>query len=321
MENQMNRVWRKKRPQASSIIFWSVRTALLLVSFILIGSKFSFLPTVPTTASEAQSSAPDVRFKGKDILIVLGSDGKHPLDVHGDEIRSNREDYAIYHGITEAIFSPSLTAGYQFMFANLSEYRLNDQHAAWTKMAFLTHAFNQYPEAEWIWWLDFDALIMNPFLDLCEYILNPEAMFSKLMKDQKFPLTHLGQDEDEVLVLPADPDPNDINLLISHDQNGLNAGSFFLRRGKWTDFFLKLWSDPVLMLEKKWWAQEQDALIHIFRHHYTFINGHVGIVPQQEFNAYVPDDINRASLSKGGITVDAGFWTPDVIAIHFAGCW
>jgi galactosyl transferase GMA12/MNN10 family len=162
---------------------------------------------------------------------------------------------------------------------------------------------------------------MNPFIDLGEYILNPEAMFSKLLKDRQFPLTHLGQDDNEALVLTANPDPNDINLLISHDQNGLNAGSFFLRKGRWTDVFLELWSDPIFTLEKKWWAQEQDALIHIFRKHYQFMNGHVGIVRQRELNAYVPDDLNRESLNKGKITVEAEFWTSDVIAIHFAGCW
>ena len=39
-----------------------------------------------------------VRYSGKDILLVAGSDGHHPLDVHIDEIKANREDYAIYHG-------------------------------------------------------------------------------------------------------------------------------------------------------------------------------------------------------------------------------
>jgi len=75
------------------------------------------------------------------------------------------------------------------------------------------------------------------------------------------------------------------------------------------------------MLEKKWWPQERDALIHIFRHHRNFIDGHVGIVRQMEFNAYVPDEINRESLNNGPIAIHAEFWNPEAIAIHFAGCW
>ena len=121
------------------------------------------------------------------------------------------------------------------MWANLSDYRVEDQHAAWTKMAFLKDALEQHPNAKWVWWLDFDAVIMNPILDLGEYILNPEAMTQKLLKDRLFPLTHLGQEENEALDLPADPNPHNINLLISHDRNRVNAGSLFLLNSKWAD--------------------------------------------------------------------------------------
>jgi hypothetical protein len=207
------------------------------------------------------------------------------------------------------------------MWANLSDYRVEGVHAVWSKISVLLDAFKQHPEAEWIWWLDFDAVIMTPTVDLGEYILNPDAMFSKLLKGQTFPIRHLGQGGKEGLVLPSHPDVDQINLLISHDQNGLNAGSFFLRRNKWTEMFLEHWHDPILMLEKDWWALEQDALVHIFLHHHQFMKDHVGIVAQREFNAYVADDINRESLSKDGTTLKAQFWDPSALVIHFAGCW
>lgn len=49
------------------------------------------------------------------------------------------------------------------------------------------------------------------------------------MKNRKLPISHLGQSIDESWDLPADPDINEINLLISQDQNSLNAGSIFLQ--------------------------------------------------------------------------------------------
>jgi mannan polymerase II complex MNN10 subunit len=109
------------------------------------------------------------------------------------------------------------------------------------------------------------------------------------------------------LMLPSNPNPNEVHLLISHNRNGLNPGSFFLRRNNWTEMLLELWRDPILMLEKKWWALEQDALVHIFLHHHQFLKGHVGIVAQKEFNAYAPDDVNRESLNKGDIILEAQF--------------
>jgi hypothetical protein len=210
---------------------------------------------------------------------------------------------------------------YDLMWCNLSEYRVKDEEAVWTKTAVLVDAMNRYPNAKWIWWLDFDAVIMTPTIDLGKHILNPDAMFSNLLKDRTFPIMHLGQSVSEQLVLPSAPDPNEINFLISHDQNGLNAGSFFLRNNEWTRELLELWGDPILMLEKEWWAKEQDALVHIFLHHHHFIKNHVGIVAPRIFNANVPDDINREPLSTDNVNLEAQFWEPNALVIHFAGCW
>lgn len=124
--------------------------------------------------------------KGKDIVLVGGSGVKHPLNVYRDQIKANREDFAAFHGIDSQ--SLILTLEYDFMWANLSEYRISNAHAVWSKILVLVDAFDQYPNAEWIWWLDFDAVIMTPTIELGEYILNPDAMFSKLLKDQAFPL-------------------------------------------------------------------------------------------------------------------------------------
>lgn len=67
--------------------------------------------------------------------------------------------------------------------------------------------------------------------------------------------------------------------------------------------FLELWNDPILMLEKKWWALEQDALIHLFLHHHHFVKGHVGVAPQKG----IPD-IDCESLSKDKTDIHAEFW-------------
>ena len=207
------------------------------------------------------------------------------------------------------------------MWVNLSEYRVKDEHAVWTKMSVLQDAVNRYPDAKWIWWLDFDAVVMAPNIELGEHILNSDVMYSKMLKDRTFPIMHLGQSLAEDYVLPAHPDPNSVNLLISHDQNGLNAGSFFLRSNEWTQMFLELWRDPILMLEKEWWAHEQDALVHLFLQHHQFMKNHIGIVSQREYNAYAPDDINKEALSKDKIDLEAQFWEPGTFVIHFAGCW
>lgn len=173
----------------------------------------------------------------------------------------------------------------------------------WSKVPILVDALKQYPDAKWIWWLDVDAIIMTPTIDLGEHFLNPDPMFSKLKKE---PYKLRGYENDALLDLPKHPDPNNINLLIAGDHNGINAGSFFLRRSDWTNMFLDIWLDP-LYRGMDWAGKEQDALIHMMQYH-KIIGDHVGILPQRMMNAYSEGDENMR-------------WQPKDLAIHFAGCW
>lgn len=259
--------------------------------------------------------------KGADILMVCGSDGGHPLDQYENFIKGNRQQYAAIHG--NSIHPGVLTLGYNILFANFSEYRerLGDAPKVWAKIPIIADAFEKYPNTKWLWWLDFDALIMTPTIDLGAHILNPDVLLSKMLKGGTYPLGQLGENGGEELIkykLPETPDPNKINFIISGDQNGLNAGSFFFRRCTWTSILLDLWIDPLLTHKTEWWALEQDALIHMLRHHH-FIRHHMAIVPQRTINAYPGSDINSISLAEK-LNLTAGFWEPNDLVLHFAGC-
>jgi len=49
----------------------------------------------PWGADKAQEN---LMVKGKDIVMVVGTDGGHALNVHGGLIKENREEYATFHG-------------------------------------------------------------------------------------------------------------------------------------------------------------------------------------------------------------------------------
>lgn len=57
-------------------------------------------------------------------------------------------------------------------------------HPVWGKLPAIISAFEKYPHAEWIWWLDIDAIIMNPEIDLYEHLLDPAVLPTKLVQDQ-----------------------------------------------------------------------------------------------------------------------------------------
>src|SRR5271155_3124112 len=46
----------------------------------------------------------------------------------------------------------------------------------WCKPTVIAEAMEKNPLAEWIWWLDMDAIILTSQLDLYEYLLDPTVL-------------------------------------------------------------------------------------------------------------------------------------------------
>lgn len=111
-----------------------------------------------------------------------------------------------------------------------------------------------------MWWLDLDAIIMTPSISLEENVLSHKAIVQNYQKKEEFVEHHRGHLK---VFTSENPDPNEVDMLIAQDHNGLNAGSFMLRRSEWTKTLLDFWMDPVFMAMKSWPAREQDALVRL----------------------------------------------------------
>ena len=63
------------------------------------------------------------------------------------------------------------------MVVDLNDFEIASiPNPVWAKIPAISRAFNTYPEAEWVWWLDADAIIMTSHIDLYEHLLNPTAL-------------------------------------------------------------------------------------------------------------------------------------------------
>ena len=72
------------------------------------------------------------------------------------------------------------------MFVDLTDFRVARKlHPVWGKISAISRAFEQHPSAEWVWWLDMDAIIMAPHLNLYDHVLSPSAMRNHLLKDTR----------------------------------------------------------------------------------------------------------------------------------------
>ena len=70
------------------------------------------------------------------------------------------------------------------MAVNLSKYAISETASpVWAKLPAILDAFERYPDAEWIWWLDMDAIIMTPDIELYQFILSPQALQRSMVKD------------------------------------------------------------------------------------------------------------------------------------------
>jgi len=239
--------------------------------------------------------------KGPDpstIAVLTAADGMGHNGAIPDLLKrawENRQEYCDYHG-------------YRNVWMNTSRYDIGEAHRTWSKMPAIPEVFHKYPEIDWIWLVDSDAIIMSPETSLTEKVLKPAALNHWLMKGVTFVN---GSDEKARIRVTQvktldDYNVEDIDLIVTQDHQSMNTGSMLIRRSMFTKFLLDIWTDP-LMMSNPWPGAEQDAIKHLTLEH-LMVRQHVGIVPQRVLNAYV----------EGGD--EMRFFEGDLI-VHMAGCW
>ena|SRR5947207_1039860 len=74
--------------------------------------------------------------------------------------------------------------GYENHMVDMRKYRISEGRSlVWGKLAAVMEAFEKYPDAEWVWWLDMDAIIMSN-IDLYSYILDPDVLINRLVQGE-----------------------------------------------------------------------------------------------------------------------------------------
>lgn len=103
----------------------------------------------------------------------------------------------------------------------------------------MRHAMTKFPNSIYIWYLDQNSLIMNPALTVEDHIMNPKRLESLMIKDQSI------VPPNSVIKTFPHLKGNHVDLVLTQDSEGLAQGSFIVRRGEWTKFFLDTWFDPL----------------------------------------------------------------------------
>ena len=109
----------------------------------------------------------------------------------------------------------------------------------WTKVVAMRHAMTKYPDATYIWFLDQDSFIMNPSLKVEEHVMKPAQLEALMIKD------HPVVPPDSIIKTFTHLKGQDVDFVLTQDKDGLSTGSFIVRNGEWSEFFLETWFDPI----------------------------------------------------------------------------
>ena len=249
------------------------------------------------------------------VTASSGTKGFQSIPNIKEMVYENRVAYAHRHGMLPLSLHccPALVqqtfllinrtcTGYEHMWANFSSYTFGPK-VYWNKIPILQEAWRRYPQAEWLWWLDLDIIIMTPSLDLESHILPRGGLQRQLVLDE---FLHVPGGGLSKMKTPAHMKDEDVNFIIDSGGWGMNVGSFLMRRSEWSDWLLDMWADP-LATAKDWIFPENDGWTHLWNNH-EIVRKHTGLVKQRSMNAYSPWNPNGAHYEDGDLLV------------HFAGC-
>jgi|SRR5271154_5785802 len=119
----------------------------------------------------------------------------------------------VFHSVVALI-----TLGYHLLVVDMNAFEIvKSLHPVWSKIPAISRAFELFATAEWVWWLDADAIIMTPSIDLYEHLLNPASLGRLLRKGQ------LIKGHDKVS-MKARPELTTSEVCISHAEWAKIAG-------------------------------------------------------------------------------------------------
>lgn len=180
---------------------------------------------------------------------------------------------------------------------DMSNVKTSKSDIMYSKLDHMKNALDKNPTAEWAWWIDNDAIFMPKHINMTEYLFSEEGLATWLRMADKDDRLYEQKKKDPM------PTYADTQLIFANDHNGLNAGSFLLRRGEWADWLLDIWRDEIFVEWGHNGFEEQEVLAHLIKTH---------------------EAIRRKAVQISGTTINANVYhyrRNETILIHFAGCW
>ncbi|KAK9457824.1 galactosyl transferase GMA12/MNN10 family-domain-containing protein [Dipodascopsis uninucleata] len=260
---------RKRRASART-----TKSALVLVVMVVGLIFFALYYTMAGRVSRGRSPR---------IVLVLGLDNARYKESYLNRIIENRKEYAEAHGY-------GLYVRYISEFGALVNPIDNVVLYDWAKLPLMRAAMQDNPNGKYFWYLDQNAIIMNPNIVLDRDILESRKLNSLVLRD--------------VPVIPPDGAirtyrhvPVDrMKFIITQDHDGFQPASFILLNEEYSYYVLDAWFDK-LYREYKFEKGSKSALDHIAQWHPTVLSK-MAVIPQRILNSY-PSGVGDSQYQDG----------------------
>ncbi|KAI9749460.1 MAG: hypothetical protein M4579_006862 [Chaenotheca gracillima] len=224
------------------------------------------------------------------VVIVTPLDHKAYSKEYLDKIQENRIYYAEQHG-------------YKCFFPSVADYDLAGAPMGWARVPATRHAMTLNPHSTFFFHLSQNSLIMNPSLSIEDHVMSVSRLEEIMLRDK--PVVP----PDSVIKTFPHLRGENVDLVLTQDSEGLSQGSFILRQGDWSKFFLDTWFDP-LYRAYNFQKAEGHALEHVVQWHPTIL-AKLALVPQRLINSYNNDSPGHD---------DTILYADNDFVIHLSGC-
>ncbi|EFW98829.1 alpha-mannosyltransferase [Grosmannia clavigera kw1407] len=219
--------------------------------------------------------------KAPTVVIVTVFDETNFHRAYLDTVRDNRKLYAERHG-------------YAAFFPKVGEYDLKGSPLSWTKVVAMRHALTLFPDSTFFWFVEQDTFIMNMGAKIESDLMMPTRLEALMIKD------HPVVPPDSIIKTFVHLRGQDVDFVLTQDNDGLSTSSFIIRNGGWARFFFETWFDPIYR-SYNFQKAETHALEHIVQWHPTILSK-MAIVPQRTINAYSKNE-HGAVYEPGDLSV------------------
>lgn len=243
------------------------------VSYLYKGSKATKL----ASSSNSKDSTTNGNTRGDPPLVLVvgirAKDAKELLEL----VVENRRKYAEKHQ-------------YGLYIRYLDDFDMADSEDL-TKAALMRDAMAAFPTAEWMWYLEQDAAIMNMDHDIYSQLLTPEALNPQMIRGAP-----VVPPQSEVHTYKRVPASN-IEFVCAQNDRGLSSTSFFVKNTRlYGQILMEFWSDP---LQRQYVGfktrnegvisgQSDASLTHLVQWH-PLLFSRMAVVPAKAVGSWIDD--------------------------------